>query len=128
MNINVAQLSSDGLSEVQTQEVFTSTTQGLEGSRMYQINGKYYIFNDTPNTEYVLQSDSPFGPYTQKVFESDVTSPVSGGGVPHQVCSFSHCAKVGFNETFRVASLTPLTEIGIIWPSLIATLAVVYRF
>jgi hypothetical protein len=85
-DINVAQLSSDGLSQVKTQQVFASTVGSIEGSRMYKVNGKYYIFNDLPaSAEYVLQASSPFSPYTQKLLESNIASPVSESGIPHQV-------------------------------------------
>lgn len=83
--IHVAQLSSDGLSQVNTQQVFSSTVGSIEGSRFYKINGEYYIFNDLPaNAEYVLKSSSPWGPYTQKLFESNIVTPIPGGGIPHQ--------------------------------------------
>ncbi|KAI9713929.1 MAG: hypothetical protein M1820_000659 [Bogoriella megaspora] len=83
--ISVAQLSSNGLSQVKTQQVFSSKIGSIEGSRFYKRNGKYYIFNTLPaNAEYVLQASSPFGPYTQKLLESNVGSPVSGAGIPHQ--------------------------------------------
>ncbi|GLI78230.1 hypothetical protein PoHVEF18_006539 [Penicillium ochrochloron] len=83
--ISVAQLSSDGLSQVKTQQVFSSTIGAIEGSRFYKINGQYYIFNTLPaNAEYVLKSSSPWGPYTQKLLEKDIATPISGGGIPHQ--------------------------------------------
>ena len=80
------QLSSNGLSQVKTQQVFVSKIGSIEGSRFYKIKGKYYIFNTLPaSAEYVLQASSPFGPYTQKLLESNIATPVSGSGVPHQV-------------------------------------------
>jgi beta-xylosidase len=83
--INVAQLTSDGLSQVKTQKVFTSTVGSIEGSRFYKIKGEYYIFNTLPaSAEYVLKSSSPWGPYTQKLLESEVTTPIPGAGIPHQ--------------------------------------------
>ena len=44
--ISVAQLSADGLSQVRTQQVFTtpSSVGTLEGARFYKRNGSYYIF------------------------------------------------------------------------------------
>jgi beta-xylosidase len=86
--LSVAQLSADGLSQVKTQVVFTSPSNigTLEGSRMYKIDGAYYIFVTRPATgQYVLRStDGPFGPYTMKLLLSNVPTPISGGGVPHQ--------------------------------------------
>ncbi|WP_230689546.1 RICIN domain-containing protein [Catellatospora paridis] len=66
-NISVAQLSADGLSQVRTQQVFTtpSSVGTLEGARFYKRNGSYYIFLTRPaNGQYILKSSSPFGPYT----------------------------------------------------------------
>ncbi|KAL9624929.1 MAG: hypothetical protein Q9160_000976 [Pyrenula sp. 1 TL-2023] len=84
--ISVAQLSADGLSQVKTQQVYSSTVGAIEGSRMYKINGAWYIFNDLPaNGQYVLRSTSgPFGPYTIKQLLLNVPTPISGGGIPHQ--------------------------------------------
>ncbi|RHZ68344.1 hypothetical protein CDV55_106613 [Aspergillus turcosus] len=83
--ISVAQLSSNGLSQVKTQQVFISTIGAIEGSRFYKINGEYYIFNTLPaNAEYVLKASSPWGPYTQKLLLKDIATPITGGGVPHQ--------------------------------------------
>jgi beta-xylosidase len=82
--ISVSQLSSDGLSIVKTQQVY-SPSNTIEGSRMYQYNGKYYIFNDIPaNAETVLMASSPFGPYTQKTLFSNVNGPISNAGYAHQ--------------------------------------------
>ena len=56
----------------------------LEGTRFYKRNGIYYILADHPSTsEVVLQSTSPFGPYTSKVLVDTITPPISGG-YPHQ--------------------------------------------
>ncbi|KAH1339961.1 hypothetical protein KXV68_009536 [Aspergillus fumigatus] len=83
--ISVAQLSSNGLSQVKTQEVFKSTIGPIEGSRFYKINGEYYIFTTLPaNAEYVLKASSPWGPYTEKLLLKDIATPIAGGGVPHQ--------------------------------------------
>ncbi|KAH7079821.1 glycosyl hydrolase family 43 protein [Paraphoma chrysanthemicola] len=86
--IKVAQLAADGLSQVKTQPVFKASDAGveyMEGSRMYQINGTYYILNDQPgSTAFVWKSESPWGPYEHKVLVKDVTSPVAAGSSPHQ--------------------------------------------
>lgn len=127
-NINVAQLSSNGLSQVKTQQVFASTIGAIEGSRMYKVNGKYYIFNDLPaSAEYVLQASSPFGPYTQKLLESNIGSPVSGSGIPHQVGCYPSIGDYS-NKNSRVALLIPPTVIGIIWLSSITIPVVALLF
>ncbi|KAI8810486.1 putative xylosidase/glycosyl hydrolase [Cladochytrium replicatum] len=86
--ISVAQLSSDGLSEVRSQVVYSapSSIGTIEGSRFYKVNGRYYIFVTHPAAqELVLMSTSgPFGPYTIKNLVNSVRSPVSGSGFPHQ--------------------------------------------
>ncbi|KAI3316981.1 glycoside hydrolase family 43 protein [Xylariaceae sp. AK1471] len=85
--ISVAQLASDGLSIVKTQQVYASPSNigTLEGSRMYKRNGQYYILTTHPaNQEWVLKSSSPFGSYSSKVLANSLSPPVSGGGNPHQ--------------------------------------------
>jgi beta-xylosidase len=85
--ISVAQLSADGLSQVRTEKVYSTPASigTLEGSRMYKINGNYYIFSTKPaNGQYVLKANNPFGPYTIKQLLLNLGTPISGGGVPHQ--------------------------------------------
>lgn len=85
--IHVAQLSADGLSEVQTQEVFTGPDEMyIEGARFYKINGAYYILVTRPaDAEYVLKStEGPFGPYEMQPLVDAASPPVSGAGNPHQ--------------------------------------------
>ncbi|PSN69321.1 glycosyl hydrolase family 43 protein [Corynespora cassiicola Philippines] len=86
--VNVAQLAADGLSSVRTQNVFNASNAGadsIEGNRMYQINGTYYILNDRPGTTtYIWKSESPWGPYEVKTLVDSVTPPLEGGNSPHQ--------------------------------------------
>ncbi|KAH6621067.1 hydrolase-like protein [Chaetomium sp. MPI-SDFR-AT-0129] len=86
--VNVTQLAADGKSIVRTETVLTPAdvgVDGLEGNRLYKINGTYYILNDHPgSTAYVWKSDSPWGPYEAKALADQVPGPVPGGGVPHQ--------------------------------------------
>lgn len=87
--VHVAQLSSDGLSIVQTQQVFSYPSEcpgGIEGNRMYKINGLYYILDDCPAqgiTE-IWKASNPFGPYTRKILSNGTPSPVPGSGSPDQ--------------------------------------------
>jgi beta-xylosidase len=87
-NVNVTQLSPDGLSPVRAETVLVPSQVGadsVEGNRMYKINNLYYILNDHPGTTaYVWKSTSPWGPYEGKALADNVPSPVPGGGVPHQ--------------------------------------------
>jgi len=87
-NVSVAQLSSDGLSVVKTQVVFSfpSECTGIEGNRMYKINGLYYILDDCPadgRTE-IWKASSPWGPYTRKTLVNNIPGPVPGSGTPVQ--------------------------------------------
>jgi len=86
--VNVTQLSADGLSPVRSQGVLWPEQVGVdsvEGNRLYKINGTYYILNDRPgSTAYVWKSSSPWGPYEGKPLADNVPGPVPGGGAPHQ--------------------------------------------
>jgi beta-xylosidase len=84
--LNIAQLSSDGLSEVKTQAVYKpSDNLYLEGSRLYKINGWYYIWTTKPaNEQYVLRSKSVWGPYERQLLLSNIKGPLSSAGVAHQ--------------------------------------------
>ncbi|KAI0137931.1 glycoside hydrolase family 43 protein [Hypoxylon sp. NC0597] len=87
-DVSVAQLSEDGLSQVQTKHVFSASDvgkDGIEGNRMYKKDGFYYILDDHPgDITYVWKSDSPWGPYESKILVNAIKSPVPGGGAPHQ--------------------------------------------
>ncbi|KAH7138746.1 glycosyl hydrolase family 43 protein [Dendryphion nanum] len=86
--VNVAELARDGLSQVKSANVLNATQVGadsIEGNRMYKINGTYYILNDRPgSTTYIWKSKSPWGPYEAKILVDSVSSPLQGGGSPHQ--------------------------------------------
>ncbi|KIK53258.1 glycoside hydrolase family 43 protein [Collybiopsis luxurians FD-317 M1] len=124
--INVAQLSSDGLSQVSTQPVFTSTVGAIEGSRFYQRNGNYYILNDLPATsEYVAMSTSgPFGPYTTRGLTLSPVTPIPDAGFPHQGGLIDtpegNWYYMAFNDAYpsgRVPVLMPITWSSDGWPS-----------
>lgn len=82
--LSVARLNND-LTQKDTTSVYNAAIY-LEGSRMYQIKGVYYILVTQPaNREWILKSSGgPLGPYELKVFADAVTAPASGGGNPHQ--------------------------------------------
>jgi beta-xylosidase len=85
--ISVAQLSSDGFSQVRAQQVFQTPSNigTLEGARFYKRGGYYYIWLTRPaNGQYVLRSTSPWGPYEMRQVLLNMPGPISGGGVPHQ--------------------------------------------
>lgn len=84
--INIAQLSKDGLSEVRNQAVYTPPDNlYLEGSRIYKINGWYYIWLTKPaNDQYVLRSRNVWGPYERQQLLSGIRGPLSNAGNAHQ--------------------------------------------
>ncbi|KAI1142542.1 glycoside hydrolase family 43 protein [Hypoxylon sp. FL0543] len=87
-DVSVAQLSEDGLSQVQTKHIFSASDvakDGIEGNRMYKKDGFYYILDDHPgDITYIWKSESPWGPYESKILVNNIKSPVPGGGAPHQ--------------------------------------------
>jgi beta-xylosidase len=124
-NISVAELSSDGLSEVQHKLVY-SAPLNLEGSRFFKRNGKYYIFLTHPaNAQYILKADSPFGPYESQKLLENLSPPIAGGGVPHQG-SLVETQKgdwyyMAFEDAYpggRVPVLAPIQWSADGWPSL----------
>jgi beta-xylosidase len=127
-NISVAQLSADGLSQVRTQQVFTtpSSVGTLEGARFYKRNGSYYIWLTRPaNGQYVLKSSSPFGPYEMRQVLLNLPGPISGGGVPHQGGLVQTQNGAWYYMSFvdaypggRVPALAPITWSGDGWPTL----------
>lgn len=84
--LKVAQLNKDGTAEVKNANVYKDPNgKVLEGSRMYKINGKYYIFATQPaSAEWVLKSDSPWGPYEAKVLVDSISGPLANAGYSHQ--------------------------------------------
>ncbi|KAI9150302.1 putative beta-xylosidase [Paramyrothecium foliicola] len=84
-NINVVQLSSDGLRPIRDQRVWTESTMTLEGARFYHINNSYYIWLTRPaDGQFVLKANSPWGPYTRHQILSRMKSPIPDSGTPHQ--------------------------------------------
>ena len=126
--ISVAQLSTDGLSQVRTERVYTAPPSigTLEGSRFYRRNGHYYIFLTRPdNGQYVLRSTSPWGPYELHQVLLDLTGPIAGGGVPHQGGLVQTAAGAWYYLAFvdaypggRVPALAPVPWGPDDWPTL----------
>lgn len=126
--ISVAQLSADGLSQVRTQQVFTtpSSIGTLEGARFYKRNGSYYIWLTRPaNGQYVLKASNPFGPYELRQVLLNLPGPISGGGVPHQGGlvqtqngAWHYMAFVDAFPGGRVPVLAPITWTADGWPTL----------
>jgi len=128
--ISVAELSADGFSQVQAQEVFETPgniSGPLEGSRFYKINGDYYIFvTQYANGEYVLRStNGPFGPYELRPFAVQVPFAGAGAGAsPHQggivETQNGDWYYIGFNDSYpagRIPVMAPITWVDG-WPEL----------
>ncbi len=83
--IKVAQLSDDLKSQVSAESVYTYDNSA-EGSRMYKVDGTYYILNIDPSSriQYALKSDSPFGPYDSAIVSNSPACPSDVGDPPHQ--------------------------------------------
>lgn len=83
-NLSVARLNND-LTQKDISPVFNATFY-LEGSRMYQINGTYYILLTQPaDWEWILKSSGgPFGPYELQIFANRTTPSIEEAGYPHQ--------------------------------------------
>ncbi|WP_343450455.1 family 43 glycosylhydrolase [Micromonospora oryzae] len=126
--LHVAQLSADGLSQVRTQQVYTTPSNigTLEGSRFYKRNGYYYIFVTKPaNGQYILRSTSPWGPYETRQVLLNMPGPISGGGVPHQGGlvqtqngQWYYMAFVDAYPGGRVPALAPITWTADGWPQI----------
>jgi len=125
-NIMVAQLNQQGTAEVKSQQVY-SNGQYIEGSRMYKINGYYYIFVTKPaNEEWVLKSKSPWGPYEMKYFVQSIQGPLSSAGAAHQGGIISTKDNkwyyVAFLDSYpggRIPVSAPITWSSDGWPSLV---------
>lgn len=125
-DINVAQLNKDGTAEVKSQKVYNNG-QYIEGSRMYKINGYYYIFVTKPSTdEYVLRSKSPWGPYEQRVLVQGIKGPLSSAGAAHQGgivgTKDNKWYYIAFLDSYpggRIPVSAPITWSSDGWPSLV---------
>ncbi|KAG6039417.1 hypothetical protein E4U41_002659 [Claviceps citrina] len=83
--IRVARMSRDLKTHVSTQDVYTYDGKA-EGSRMYKINGTYYILNDDPDTnfQHVIKAPSVYGPYESATLLDGLQCPIPGADKPHQ--------------------------------------------
>ncbi|KAI8311505.1 putative beta-xylosidase [Colletotrichum sp. SAR11_59] len=115
--ISVAQLSADGLSEVRSEVVYNtpSSIGALEGSRMYKRNGNYYIFlTRPPDGQYVLQSSSPWGPYTQarNTLSYRIRGPIGTGTVHLDVANMADGDRAGLAALRDQSSLIGIERSG----------------
>ncbi|EUC38355.1 glycoside hydrolase family 43 protein [Bipolaris zeicola 26-R-13] len=126
--VRVAQLNKDGTAEVKNQEVYRDPNGlTLEGSRMYKINGMYYIFSTKPaDDEWVLKSKSPFGPYEARILVDSISGPLSNAGHAHQGgvvdTKDGKWYYVAFLDSYpagRIPVVAPLTFDSNGWPSVV---------
>jgi beta-xylosidase len=126
-NISVAQLSSDGLSQVRTQVVYESGGTYIEGSHLYKANGYYWIIPTKPATgEWVLRSTSPWGPYEQRVLFDLLVGPLPNAGYSHQggiiETQNNEWYYIAFMDSYpsgRIPVMAPLTWGTDGWPQLV---------
>ncbi|KAM0715624.1 hypothetical protein Q7P37_009122 [Cladosporium fusiforme] len=124
-NLSVARLNND-LTERDVTPVFNATFY-LEGARMYQINGTYYILLTQPaDWEWILKSSGgPFGPYELAIFANRTTPPSPEAGYPHQggivdtpEGDWYYLAFMDAYPGGRVPVLSPFTWNATGWPEL----------
>jgi beta-xylosidase len=124
-NMNVAELSADGFSQVKAQQVYSPPDMVLEGSRFYKRAGQYYIFPTRPaDGQFILKSSSPWGPYTRHTVIDKTKAPIAGAGVPHQGGLIETAAGdwyyMGFVDAYpgaRMPVLAPVTWGADGWPT-----------
>ncbi|KAF2712900.1 glycoside hydrolase family 43 protein [Pleomassaria siparia CBS 279.74] len=126
--IMVAQLNTDGTSEVKSQQVYASPDGAyIEGSRMYKINGTYYIFLTKPaSAEWVIKSSSPWGPYERQILVDSIAGPLANAGYSHQGGIVStkdnEWYYVAFMDSYpggRIPVAAPITWTSDGWPQLV---------
>ena len=126
--INVAQLNANGPAEVKTEPVYTSPDNiYIEGSRMYKINGTYYILVTKPaDDEYVLKSDNIWGPYERRILVDSIKGPLPNAGNAHQGGIVStrdgQWYYVAFLDAYpggRIPVVAPLTWTEDGWPEVV---------
>ncbi|KAF2869644.1 arabinoxylan hydrolase [Massariosphaeria phaeospora] len=126
--IMVAQLNADASAEVKSQQVYVDPAGAyIEGSRMYNINGTYYIFVTKPaSAEWVLKSTSPWGPYEKKVLVDSISGPLPNAGYSHQGgivnTKDNKWYYVAFLDSYpggRIPVAAPLTWSPDGWPTLV---------
>lgn len=126
--IQLAQLSPDGTTEVKAQTVYESPDNiYIEGSRMYKINGKYYIFVTKPaDDEWVLKADNIWGPYERRILVDSIAGPLSNAGNPHQGgvvdTKDGNWWYVAFLDSYpggRIPVIAPLTWTEDGWPEVV---------
>jgi beta-xylosidase len=126
--IRVAQLNADATAEVNDQAVYTSPDNlYIEGSRMYKINGTYYIFVTKPaNAEYVLKSKNIWGPYERRSLVESISGPIPNAGFAHQGGIVSTKSGQWFYVAFmdsypggRIPVVAPLSWTQDGWPEVV---------
>ncbi|KAI8938674.1 hypothetical protein NX059_004542 [Plenodomus lindquistii] len=126
--IMLAQLNADGTAEVKNQQIYESPDAlYIEGSRMYKVNGTYYIWLTKPaDDQWVLKSSSPWGPYERRILIDSIAGPLTNAGNAHQG-GIVHTKDgewyyVAFLDSYpggRIPVVAPLTWGADGWPSVV---------
>jgi hypothetical protein len=125
-NIQVAQLSKDGLSQVKSAQVYSGGSTYIEGAHMYKAKGYYWIVpTKVASGEWVLRSKSPFGPYEQRVLFDGLRGPLQNAGYAHQGGMVStkddkwyYIAFMDAYPSGRIPVMAPMTWTSDGWPQL----------
>ena len=127
-NPSISQLSADGLSQVKSEQMLSTPegVQGIEGNRLYKINGTYYILNDSPEgITYIWRSTEIWGPWTYRILQKYTPGPI-GGSLLDQGSLIqapdNNWYFMSFEWVFpagRIPVLAPITWDSEGWPTLV---------
>jgi beta-xylosidase len=127
-NVSIAQLSSDGLSQVKTQPVFNAPPpfSSVEGNRLYKKDGFYYVLDDYDSgATLIWRSKDIWSGWTHQVLENNITAPIPGGGVDCQGSLIETASGDWYFMSFtwaypagRMPILAPITWSSDGWPIL----------
>lgn len=127
-NISIAQLSSDGFSQVKTQPVFNAPAafDPIEGNRLYKRNGYYYVLDDySSGATLIWRSKDIWSGWTYQVLQNAIAGPITGGTVNSQGSLVETPAGDWYFMSFtwaypagRLPILAPITWTRDGWPTL----------
>jgi beta-xylosidase len=125
--LHVTQLSADGLSSVRDELIYDSGANlYLEGAHMYKIRGYYWVVpTKVASGQYVLRSETPFGPYEVREFWDGLQGPFPNAGYAHQggmvetpAGDWHYIAFMDAYPAGRVPVMAPVSWSDDDWPSI----------
>lgn len=135
-NVSIAQLAPDGLSQVKSEHMFDGPPgmEGIEGNRLYKINGTYYVLDDwSSGATLIWKSSNIWGPWDYKVLLKFVQGPLPGGGDMEQgslvQAPDGQWQFVSFTWNFpsgRIPIMRPLTWDADGWPTVVTAWDLTY--